>query len=330
MKKKRKFDFAHEETDRMLDEIEKKVSKEYAKAVKQTSKKLNDYLDGFSDDYAKKLAEFKAGTITKDQFTKWRTEQIMSGKHWADMRKTLAQDYVNADKISKSIVNGYMPEVYALNCNYATYQIEKDIKMSTSYTLYNREAAERIIRDNPKILPDMGAQMKRKIAEGRAVKWQEGRIQSATLQSILQGESISNMAKRICNEVGETDRKASVRYARTAATSVENAGRMDAYHRAEDMGIQMQKTWIATLDSRTRHWHRELDGQTKDIDEPFENEYGEIMYPGDPDADDANVWNCRCAMITQIAGFERDMEDMDLRADSNLGDMSYDEWKELR
>lgn len=326
--KKRKFDFAHEETDRMLDEIEEKVSKEYAKAVKETTKKMESYLEGSKVRDAKKLADLEAGIITKEDYLKWRQGQIMSGERWDEMRKTLAEDYANADKIAKSITNGYMADVYSLNHSYATYEVEKGAKLSTSYTLYNHDAAERIIRDNPKILPDMGESMKRKIAEGKAVKWQEGRIQSATLQSILQGESIQNMAKRICNEVGETDRKASVRYARTAATSAENAGRMDAYHRAEDMGIKLKKTWIATLDNRTRHWHRELDGQTKDIDEPFENEYGEIMFPGDPDADDANVWNCRCAMITQVEGFERDVEDMDLRADANLGDMSYEEWKE--
>ena len=327
-KRKRPFDFSHTETDKLIDKMEKKVSKEYAKAVKQTTKKLDDYLKGFAAEDASKLAELKAGKITVEQYRKWRTSQIMTEKRWTDMRDSLARDYVNADKIAKSVVNGYMPEVYALNCNYAMYQIEKEIGMRTSFTLYSREAAEKIIRENPKILPAMGKRMKQKIAEGKAVKWQAGRIQSVTLQAILQGESIPNMAKRICTELGEKNRAASVRYARTAATSAENAGRMDAYHRAQDEGIELQKTWIATLDDRTRHWHRELDGQTVGIDEPFNNEYGDIMYPGDPDAEDgANIWNCRCAMITQIAGFERDVEDLDLRYDANLNGMSYEEWK---
>ena len=45
-----------------------------------------------------------------------------------------------------------------------------------------------------------------------------------------------------------------------------------------------------------RPGHEELDGEVIDVDEPFENEYGPIMYPGDPSADDENVWNCRCAL----------------------------------
>lgn len=328
-RKKQRFDFAHEETDRLIEEMEKKVSKEYAKATKETSKKLDEYLAKFKADDAKKLAELNAGTITKDQYMKWRRDQIMAGNRWNDMRNTLAKDFANTDKIAKSVVSGYMPEVYALNCNYATFMIEKDIGMSTSFTLYNREAAERILRENPKILPDMGARMKKKIAEGKAVKWQEGRIQSATLQSILQGDSIPNMAKRICRDVGASDMKASIRYARTAATSAENAGRLDAYRHAEEKGIKLQKMWIATLDNRTRHWHRELDGQVRDIDEPFENEYGEIMAPGDPNADGANVWNCRCAMRVQIAGFETDPEDLGLRNVDHMEDITYEEWKDM-
>ena len=245
------------------------------------------------------------------------------------MRNALAQDFYNADKIAKSIIKGYMPEVYALNHNYATYKIEQGIGASTSYTLYSREAAERILRKNPMILPPPGAELRRKIAEGKAIKWQAGRIQSAALQAILQGESIPKIAKRICSTVGASDAASAMRYARTAMTGAENAGRMDAYHRAEEMGVEMQKTWIATIDSRTRHAHAELDGQTVDVDEPFVNSIGEILYPGDPDADDANIWNCRCSMISSIKGFEIDTTNSDVREMSGLEDMTYNEWKEM-
>ena len=93
------------------------------------------------------------------------------------------------------------------------------------------------------------------------------------------------------------------------------------------MGIQTRKQWLATLDDRTRHWHAELDGETVDNDQPFKTEYGDIMYPGDPKADPANIYNCRCTMIASIKGFERDVSNTDLRHNKNLKDMSYDEWK---
>ena len=44
---------------------------------------------------------------------------------------------------------------------------------------------------------------------------------------------------------------------------------MDSYVAAEKMGIKLKKSWLATLDNRTRHAHAMLDGQTVDIDKPF-------------------------------------------------------------
>jgi hypothetical protein len=58
------------------------------------------------------------------------------------------------------------------------------------------------------------------------------------------------------------------------------------------MGIEMQQTWVATLDGRTRHEHRMLDGQTVPIGEPFEVDGYKIRYPGDPTAEGFLIWNC--------------------------------------
>ena len=41
------------------------------------------------------------------------------------------------------------------------------------------------------------------------------------------------------------------------------------------------------------------------IDEAWENEYGPIMYPGDPNADPANVYNCRCSIRAHVKGFKK-------------------------
>lgn len=249
------------------------------------------------------------------------------GKRWEEMRDIIAKDLSNSTKLAKSIANGYMPDVYAINANYATFDIEKRAKVDTSFTLYNRQSVERLIRDEPEVMPPPGKRMLEKIRTGKAVKWEKGQIQSVVTQAILQGESVSNMATRISDTLYAKDRKAAIRYARTATTEAENAGRMDSYARAQNMGIKIKKTWIATLDNRTRDWHRDLDGQTIPVDDYFENDYGKIHHPGDPSADPANVWNCRCTMITQIDGFERNPEDLGLRRNNKLEDMSYDEWK---
>lgn len=274
-----------------------------------------------------KLRQLNEQKITFEDYKKWRLGQIATGDRWETMRRNIADDLANRTQLAKSMTKGYMPEVYALNMNYATYDIEKDFRVDTSFSLYNAEAVERVISKNPELLPPPGKQMKRKIAMGEAVKWEEGQIQSVVTQALLQGESVSHMADRIAKTLCVKDRKAAIRYARTAITEAENAGRMDSYRRASERGLKIEKMWGAVLDSRTRPAHRHLDGVTIPWDEPFVNEFGSIMYPGDPDASSANVWNCRCGMIRIREGHEKDASDLSLRNTSKLGGMSYEEWK---
>lgn len=317
-------DTGHKETDDLLEEMEEKLRKEYRQAVKETQAKAEDYFKRFAAKDEKWRARVEAGEVTEKEWLEWRKGQFLVGQRWEEMRDTLAQDYHNANVMARSVVNGYMPEVYALNHNYATFQVEKGSKLDTSYTLYDRQTVERIARDNPEILPPPGKNMKAKIAANKDIAWQEGQIQSATMQAILQGESIDGMAKRICRDLGNTDYASAVRYARTATTGAECAGRRDAYQRAQGMGIPVKQTWVATLDGRTRHSHREMDGETVDVGDSFSNG---CEYPGDPAGPPEEVWNCRCTTIVQIEGFERDVTDTDLRHNERLGDMSYEEWK---
>ena len=311
-------DPGHKETDALLKDMEDRVSAVYSQAVKETQEKLDDYLRRFDTKDKIWQGWVESGKKTKEEYQQWRIGQIAMGDRWEQMRDTLAEDYHNANVIARSTVKGYMPDAYASGHNYATYQVEHGARVDTSYTLYDHQSVERIMRDEPDLLKmpgqrklqefadfdaykagkpvELTAEQKRAfdklIAGGKDIRWQEGQIQSVTLQSILQGESIPNMARRIARTMGETNHKATIRYARTAMTGAENAGRQEGYERAVDMGIPMEKVWVATLDNRTRHEHRILDGQTVPVDEPFEVEGMKIMYPGDPSADASLIWNC--------------------------------------
>ena len=315
---------AQKETDRILETIEKRLKREYRKAEKEVSEKLADYLRRFEVKDKIKKDQVLRGVITEKEYNEWRTGQMIMGKRWQEMKETISSDLANVDKIAKGIIDKEMPEVYALNHDYATYLIEHAGKVDTSYTLYNRKAVERIIRENPKMLPAPGKQMKAKLAAGIEKKWNMERVQSVMLQGILQGESIPQLSKRLYR-VTEGNYKAAIRNARTMTTGAENAGHVDAYHRAEEMGVEIEQQWLATLDSRTRDSHREMDGEIQGEDGYFSNG---LRYPGDPDGDPSEVYNCRCRIIANVKGFSRDLSDTSLRHNSKLGNMSYDEWKE--
>ena len=320
-------DAGHDETEKVLKEIEKRISREYKQAEKEVAAKLDDYLKKFETKdkaWQKWVAD---GTKTQKEYDQWRVGQICMGERWDEQRKSLAQDFAKSSQIAKNITASKMPDVYAINHNYATFQIEQASMINTSYTLYDHKTVERLAKGDDKIIPVPGKKISRLIDEGKAVRWNERQIQSVMMQSLLQGESIPDIASRLAFSVGDSDRKASIRNARTLTTGVQNAGRVDSYERANEMGIQTAKQWIAALDDRTRHWHAELDGEIVENDEPFENEYGKIMYPGDPLADPANIYNCRCTLVAAIKGFDKDLSD---RYDAKLGKMSYSQWKESK
>lgn len=320
-------DAGHLETEAEIKKLEKEIRKEYQKAAKETEEKLEKYLKRLEIKNEKKLADLKAGVITQKEYDHWYLGQVMIGRRWDEMQLSLATDLANTSEIARSITRGYIPEVYALNHNYATFQVEQSSLLDTSYTLYDRQTVERLFREKPKLMPPMSAKTAEKIRQGKLVKWNEQKIQSSVMQGILQGESIPKIARRM-REVTDMDYKASIRNARTSITSAQNGGRMDAYHRAEDMGIHQKKQWLATLDDRTRHEHVDLDGQRRELDEPFEVDGYEIMFPGDPSADPAMVYNCRCTMITVFDGYDKQVSDFDLTQNEKLGGMTYEEWKE--
>ena len=124
-----------------------------------------------------------------------------------------------------------------------------------------------------------------------------------------------------------------VRAARTAMTGAQNAGRMDSYAAAQRMGIKLQKRWLATLDNRTRHEHRKLDGQVRDNEKPFEVDGEEIRFPGDPEAAGYLVYNCRCTLIAAVDGIDtsdakRRAKDPTSGKDEIVGNMTYEQWAE--
>lgn len=313
-------DQGHIETELILRETEADVQRVYRKAVEETQKKLEDYLRRYQIKDQIKREQLARHEITMKEYANWRKGQIMIGQRWEEMRDTLAQDLHNSNTIARSIVQGHMPEAYAVNHNYATFQIEKGSMLNTSYTLYDRQTVERIIRDQPELLPPPGKDLQKRIAANKDIAWQRGQIQSVTMQSILQGESIPKMARRIAREMGETNYKSTVRYARTAMTGAQNAGRIDAYHRAESMGIELEQEWLATLDGRTRDSHRHMDGEHVKVGEKFSNG---CRFPGDPNGPGWEIWNCRCTLVPRVKGVDQS----NAPRNNKLGDMTYDEWK---
>lgn len=323
-------DRGHELTDKMLEELEKKIQQEYARATRDTMLKLEQYLDKIEEGRKTQSELLKAGKITQKEYNDWVYRHTMIGDRWERMLNTLASDMHNANNIARGMIKDTMPDVYALNMNYGTYDIEHKGKIDTGFTLYNHDTAEYLLGDERQLMPGPSTEKAEKIRANKDLQWNKQHIQSAVLQGVLQGENPYDIAKRL-RDVGRMDYNSAIRYARTMTTSAQNAGRYESFRRAERVGVDLVIEWEATLDNRTRHDHRMMHGQRRSVDEPFITPDGyTIYYPADctgsSDAPQNEIWNCRCTLLAWVKGFEGDT----VTHSPKMGDMSFEEWQEAK
>lgn len=243
----------------------------------------------------------------------WRQSAMLTGKRWNDMADVLAKDMVNADKIAAAVIGERLPDTYALNANYGTYEIEHGLGIDTSWTMYDHSTVENLMRDNPQMIPMPRMDIP------KDMRWNRRKITSAITQGVLQGDSIPEISSRL-RSVTNMDRTAAIRNARTYTTAAENKGRIDSYQRAKELGLDLQKEWMSTPDGRTRDSHIDLDGERVDVDATFSNG---CRYPADPMGDPAEVYNCRCTLVAAVKGRQYH-DDRFTRLPEG---MTYEDWK---
>ena len=291
-----KPDEAHKATDRRLERMEKRIAKIYREAQKGISDKAAAYFEQFIKQDEKKRKLVAEKKLSEDEYLQWRKNKILYSKRFVTLQGQITGELARVNQTAAAYINGELPAVYALNYNYVGKGVQRAVK-GYSFTLIDANTVKRLATKTDSLLP------KRKVDVPKDKLWNAKKMRTQVLQGILQGESMDKIADRM-QTVTDMNGVSAIRNARTMVTGAENAGRIDMMHKAATDGVIMRKLWIATTDSRTRDWHRDLDGKEADIDEPFHNDFGDIMFPGDPTAAGANVYNCRCALGYRVVGFK--------------------------
>ena len=122
-------------------------------------------------------------------------------------------------------------------------------------------------------------------------------IAQEVTRGIASGLTYKDIARNISN-VSNAPLSNANRIARTEGHRIQQASTMDAQKTAKTKGADVVKQWDSTLDGATRRTHRKLDGQIREVDEPFEMDGKKAMFPGDF-GDPAEDCNCRCASLTR-------------------------------
>ena len=130
---------------------------------------------------------------------------------------------------------------------------------------------------------------------GKDTKVLSKQIAGEISRGISNAAMYSEMARNIAGYAGISKNKA-MRIARTEAHRIQCKATADAQWKAKEKGADVAKQWDASLDGKTWDTHRLLDGQIRELDEPFEVMGMTAMEPGgfgDPSED----CNCRCALL---------------------------------
>lgn len=323
-----KPDYAHRMTDAELAQLERRISAIYQQAADELSDTVNAYFEQFEKRDAAMKEKLDAGEITDQQYKQWRLAQIGRGKRFTALRDKVAERYTYANATAVAYVNDATPGIYSLNRNYAAYKIEQ-VSDKADFTLWDEQTVKRLIDEQPDLMPYY--QPKRALQRGIDLKYGKQQITASVTSSILQGKGIGKIADDLQSRMRDMSRASAIRTARTAVTAAQNAGRLDTYRAAQDMGIKLKKRWLATLDNRTRHAHAMLDGQTVDVDKPFKVDGYELMYPGDTSAPGYLVYNCRCTQIAEVDGEDTSSGGRRARNPKTgesvlVGYMTYAEW----
>ena len=127
-------------------------------------------------------------------------------------------------------------------------------------------------------------------------------VVSEISRGIAQRLTYAEMAQNLSAKT-KLSKNRTLNIARTEGHRIQQEATYNLQVRAIEKGAKIFKQWDSTLDMKTRHTHRELDGQIIGVNDYFHSSGGDkALYPGgfsDPKED----CNCRCCLV-QVAEWE--------------------------
>lgn len=143
-------------------------------------------------------------------------------------------------------------------------------------------------------------------------------VRAFVAAGLSDGLNPRDIARQLRAEWPGVSRMRSERIARTEALRAANVGQTAGYARARDeLGLELEKVWVATSDGRTRDSHGAANGQRVPFDEPFEVGGFSAMEPLDPALPASESVHCRCTYRVEVVGQKswREVRNARIRSD---------------
>lgn len=285
------LDFMANAMNDELEELEAELTALYVNAANSVKARFTNFMRKFETANAKKLKLLEQGKITKIEYDYWVRNKVLRGIVFKSTIKALTETLVNTDVLAMALVRGKLPYVIAQTYNFCQslgWAAANDAGLSVgTFQIYNARAVEKIIRDNPRLLPAVDLPLDQ--------QWNKDRINNVITQGIIQGKGEKELARDL-QAVAKMDETAAVRNARTAMTYAENLSRHESYINLKSKGLPVRKKWSAIIDARTRDTHRQLNGTYANEDGLFGEGILDVLLkcPADPQGQPQEIYNCRC------------------------------------
>ena len=289
--------------NRDFAKIEREIARQYGDALKDIRAELERL-------YRKHAAE---GVLTYAEMTKYNRLVGLEAQIAGILSKTDGK----VRRLTKKLTAEQYEGAYFRHA----YTIEKLSGASLAWGILRPDAIAAAVA-NPLDL----------IAQGTLKVNERARIRRAITQGLVKGESYQKMARAVKQAMGSSLFDA-LRIARTEGHRAQMQGTIAAFDKAEDLGVNVKRIWVATKDDRTRDAHRELD-QEEAIERNGESGWyvggSWATSPGAPELPPEESINCRCVVREEIAGLEPKV----LRVQGGIekhkeymASTSYAEWK---
>ena len=284
------------------EQVQKELQKAYQSILKDVRKDLRYWLDGF--DYEK--------------VPEWRRKQLAE---LVALDNELVAVLKDSGQVIEPILTSYK-ELQMTEGYYSTfYQIEAQSKVTVDFLGLNKE----LIRDSVSSSID-GLSLSERLKRNHGIV--SRKAADIIRNGLTLGESYSEMARKITEETGALQRQA-MTIVRTEGGQLRSEGRLRGQREAKNLGIDLKKRWVSTLDSKTRSTHRSLDGQVREVDDMYESFKGNRGLAPNLFGVASEDINCRCESVIEI-------EDIppSIRRDNVSGEIitykTYKEWYKER
>lgn len=196
------------------------------------------------------------------------------------------------------------------------YSLEQSQDITIQIPLINHDYVMNLVN-----APVAGKRLSKRLYERRNELAKN--VTNNIIQGLFEGKSYAEIAKRVSNET-EASYKNAMRIVVTEGGRTSSIAQQSSSEHARSLGIDMQKRWLATLDGKTRNDHRDLDGQTVDIDAEFKINGHSAKQPRMFGVASEDV-RCRCTTVNIVNGIAPETR-MDNETGTIIKRKNYNEW----